>query len=51
MLYIKVGYKNDMYFVCQDAGRDNVFEIVKVFYSRGKADEYVRDNQRIGARR
>ena len=51
MIYVKEGHKNDMWFVCQDTGVTvDGYEIVKVFYSRGNAEEYVRYNQKIGER-
>ena len=51
MIYVKEGHKKDMYFVCQDTGVTvDGYQIVKVFYSRSKADEYIAENQKIGER-
>ena len=50
MIYVKEGQKKDMWFVCQDHEASGNTEIVKVFYSRDKAESYVNDNQRIGVR-
>ena len=53
MLKIMEGHKKDMYFVYRDKPTDDDnegYEIVKIFYTPVKAQEYINENQRIGAR-
>ena len=53
MLYIKEGHKKDMWFVCVDSHDNNDrggYSIVKVFYSEHKAEEYIKENGKIGDR-
>ena len=53
MLKIMEGHKKDMYFVYTDkptVDDEEGYEIVKIFYTPTKAQEYIENNQRIGVR-
>ena len=43
MIYVQEGHKKDMWFVCQDHEVSGNTEILKVFYSSDKANEYIKE--------
>ena len=47
MIYVKEGHKKDMWFVCQDHEVSGNTEILRVFYSRDKAESYMNENKKI----
>ena len=47
MIYVKEGHKKDMWFICQDHEVSGNTEILRVFYSKHKADDYVRENKSL----
>ena len=47
MIYVQEGHKKDMWFVCQKPDTSGITEIVKVFYSKDKADSYVNEHKKI----
>ena len=51
MLKVRDGHKGDMFFVTRyNYDKEDGYEIVRVFYQSSAANEYVKENQRIGER-
>ena len=50
MLYVEAGHKKDMFFV-KKKDTKNEDLIVKVFYSKIKAEAYIKENDKIGERK
>ena len=46
MMFIKENKCKDMYFVCIETIKDEGYKIVRVFYSKSKAREYIKESKR-----